>query len=476
MNTIYAIILRSIYLNNFKFKMWKKNIDKFKSLIGKFVDILVILLFISVIIGYIYYYNWPSTWWLFLIIASIVWLYMAMNIWANDVANNMWPAVWSKTITIFTAIVIAAIFEAAGAIIAWWDVVETIKWWIVNPDNTANLNNFIYMMLAALFGSALWINIATYTKSPVSATHSIVWWLVWAWVVAYGLDVVKWKSLAWIWFSWVLSPIMWWVVAALLLYSIRLTIFKKDNILKAAKKWVPIYVSLMVFSFTIYLIMKWLKQIMHISIINMLIISSVITIIVYFFSRYYIKKKYRNVLATKDLVNSMFWPPLVIAAALLSFAHWSNDVANAIWPLAAINDVIQNWELSSTASIPFWVIIIWALWLSLWLALFWTWLIKTVWSEITKLNQSRAYCVALSAAITVILASWLWLPVSSTHIAIWWVFWIWLIRERFKRANWENKVYVERNMIKTIVLSWIITLPVSAIISWIICFLLINFF
>lgn len=432
------------------------------------------IIVIITIIWYITLFNWPNQWWWFLIIASIVWLYMAMNIWANDVANNMWPAVWSKTITIVWAIIIAAIFEAAWAIIAWWDVVETIKWWIVNPIVNWNETAIIYMMISALLWSALWINIATYVKAPVSATHSIVWWLVWAWIVAFWSNVVEWKSMLWIAFSWILSPIMWWIVAALLFYSIRVTIFKSKNILKSAKNWIPAYITFMVFAFSIYIIIKWLKQIININFSTTLIISIIIWLITYIISKYYVDKHFRNNLVTKELINSMFWPPLIFAAALLSFAHWSNDVANAIWPLAAINDVIQNWTLWDKAGIPLWIILIWAFWLSIWLAIFWARLIKTVWWEITKLNQSRAYCVALSAAITVIVASWLWLPVSSTHIAIWWVFWVWLLRERYKRMNWKNKDYVERWMIKWIILAWIITLPVSAFISWII-YLLLSF-
>ncbi len=450
--------------------------EKNLKILLNYVNFILPIIAIFVITLYIYFFNWPSTWWWFLIIASIVWLYMAMNIWANDVANNMWPAVWSKTITLFWAIIIAAIFEAAWAIIAWWDVVETIKWWIVNPVIDWNETTLIYMMLAALLGSALWINIATFVKAPVSATHSIVWWLVWAWMIAFWTDVVEWKNLWWIAFSWVLSPILWWVIAALLLYSIRISIFKRDNMMKAAKNWIPVYITLMIFAFTIYLIMKWLKQIVHISFSSTLFISLAIWLITYMISKYYVDRHFRNNFVTKDLINSMFWPPLIFAAALLSFAHGSNDVANAIWPLAAINDVIQNWTLWDKSSIPLWVILIWALWLSIWLATFWAWLIKTVWWEITKLNQTRAYCVALSAAITVIFASWLWLPVSSTHIAIWWIFWVWLLRERLKRLKWEKKDYIEKSMIKSIVLSWIVTLPVSAVISWLLCLLLISIF
>lgn len=431
---------------------------------------------IIMIVSYIFFFNWPERWGIFLIIAWIVWLYMAMNIGANDIANNMWPAVWSKAITIIWAIFIAAIFEAAWAIIAGWDVVDTIKWWIVNPIVTWNEKEFIYMMLAALLWSALWINIATYTKSPVSATHSIIWWLVWAWIIAFWFNVVDWKNLWWIAISWILSPIMGWLVAALLLYSIRITILKSENMMKSARKWVPAYISLMTFSFTLYLIMKGLKQIVHIETSVAIIVGIIIWLITFIGTKFHIDRKYKKVVCNKAVINGMFWTPLVFAAALLSFAHGSNDVANAIGPLAAINDVIQNGFVNGKASIPLWVMLIWAFWLSLWLAIFGARLIKTVGNEITKLNITRAYCVALSAAITVIIASALWLPVSSTHIAIGWVFWVGLLREWIKRYNGKNKIYVQRNMVKSIVLSWIITLPISAWISWVLAFWLIKIF
>lgn len=431
---------------------------------------------IIAIVSYIYFYNWPETGGVFLIVAWIVWLYMAMNIGANDIANNMGPAVGSKAITIVGAVFIAAIFEAAGAIIAGWDVVDTIKGWIVNPIVAWNEKDFVYMMLAALLWSALWINIATYTKAPVSATHSIIGWLVWAWIVAFWLDVVAWKNLWSIWISWVLSPVMWWIVAALLLYSIRITIFKREKMMKAAKRWVPAYIALMTFSFTVYLILKWLKQIIQMETATALIIWMIIGTITFVGTKFHIERKYRKVEDDKDIINGMFSVPLVFAAALLSFAHGSNDVANAIGPLAAINDVIQNWVVNGKASIPLWVMLIWAVWLSLWLAIFGARLIKTVGNEITKLNQTRAYCVALSAALTVIVASGFWIPVSSTHIAIGWVFWVGLLREWIKRSRWKDKTYVERDMIKSILLAWVITLPVSAAISWFVCFWLIKLY
>jgi PiT family inorganic phosphate transporter len=150
----------------------------------------------------------------------------------------------------------------------------------------------------------------------------------------------------------------------------------------------------------------------------------------------------------------------------LSFAHWANDVANAIWPLAAINDaILHSGEAIKKVWIPFWIMILWALSLSFWLAVFGTKLIKTVWSSITKLDQTRAYSIAISAAMTVIMASAFWIPVSTTQIALGWIFGIWLYRQYLKNKSWKNKKVIEMSKLKWILLSWVITLPVAWLIA-----------
>ena len=406
----------------------------------------------------------------FLLIAAILGIYMAINIWANDVANNMWPAVWAKAITLTWAIIIAAIFEASWAIIAWWDVVNTIKWWIINPDFIDDPKIFISIMMATLLWAALWINIATFFKAPVSATHSVIWWLVWSWITAYGLSVVTREKIWQIAASWVISPLMWWIIAATLLLSIRKTILKKEDRSEAAKIRVPVYVWIMSWSFTTYLLLKWLKRIIEISPSLAVLLWFVVATWVYVCMRIYLQKNSSILKNSKWFINKLFNIPLIFSVALLSFAHWANDVANAIWPLAAINDAIKNsvaeWKLNlDSVGIPFWIIFLWALWIVWWLSVFWARLIKTVWNEITKLNQIRAFSVALAAAITVIIASQLWLPVSSTHIAIGWVFGVWLIREYIKKVKWKQKTYIEKKMIMSIALARLITLPVSWIIA-----------
>jgi len=392
-----------------------------------------VLLWIFIIsaISYVYFVEWGNTH-LYLLIATIFAIYMAVNLWANDVANNMWPAVWSKALSLGQAIILAMVFEAAWALIAGWDVVNTIKWGIIKWEmlNTWSIE-FIAIMLWTLLGAALWVNIATFFKAPVSITHAIIGWLVWAWITSAWVDIVHWDKIWQIAFAWVIAILMWALISVGIFISIRKTILKQKEKWEAAKHWVPIYVSLMIFVFSLYLILKWFKHIltplkeyvetfwfnftaMATFISFILAVAVYVILILNFKSK---KKKFFE--DSKEFVNQLFNLPLIFAVALLSFAHWANDVANAIGPLAAIKDavswVVNNW----TVPVPTWIMIIWALSLSFGLWVFGARLIKSVWWEITKLDQTRAYSIALSAAITVIIASALWLPVSTTQIALW---------------------------------------------------------
>ena len=440
----------------------------------KSLKFVLLAIWIIVWISYVYFFQeWNIH--THLLIAAIFAIYMAINLWANDIANNMWPAVWSKALTLTWAIIIAAIFEASGAFLAWGDVVDTIKWGIINKDLIESQTQFIAIMLWTLLWAAIWINVATVLKAPVSTTNAIIWWLIWAWITAVWPEIVKWPKVGEIVASWGISLLLGALFAILLFISIRRTILSKEEKWESAKNWVPIYVWIMMTIFSIYLLLKWLKPLIkHSEYLKELITPNTaifIWVIIWVISYailvvYYKRQKNSFFIDKKKFVNKLFNLPLIFAVALLSFAHGSNDVANAIWPLAAINEAIKSWWAEiAEASVPFWIMAIWALWLSAWLATFWARLIRTVWNEITKLDQIRAFCVALSAATTVIIASQLWLPVSSTQIALWWVFGIWLYREYLKRKNWKDKVLIEKSMIKSILLSWIVTLPVAWAIS-----------
>lgn len=375
---------------------------------------------------------------LLLVFATIVGGYMAMSIGANDVANNVGPAVGSKAITLAGAIVIAAICEASGAIIAGGDVVDTIKSGIIDPISIADPKIFVGVMLAALVSGAIWVHLATILGAPVSTTHSIVGGILGAGIAAGGMGVAHWGVLGGIVASWIISPIMGGFFAVVFLMFIKKTITYKQNKKLAAKRIVPILVFVMTWTFSLYLILKGLKKVYPIDFPLALLFSLIIALLVYFITKPMVCKKADSLQNTKEEINSLFSIPLIFAAALLSFAHGANDVANAIGPLAAINQALGSLKsVGQSASVPLWIMVVGGLGISLGLALYGPKLIKTVGSEITELDKIRAFCIAISAALTVLVASGLGLPVSSTHIAIGAVFGVGFLREYLKKRYHE---------------------------------------
>jgi len=381
---------------------------------------------------------------MFLAIAALFGAYMAMNIGANDVANNVGPAVGSKALTMGGAIVIAAIFEAAGALIAGGEVVQTIKNGIIDISAFGtHTESFIWAMMAALLSAALWLNIATMMKAPVSTTHSIVGGVMGAGIAAAGFSIVSWGTMGKIALSWIISPVLGGVIAAFFLFSIKKTIVFKTDKIDAATRWVPVFVAIMSWAFVTYLTLKGLKKIWPsiVEIFTFLPQSSspsflvastmgvVVALIVYFIVSKSVAIKAKKMDNSRGGINTLFTIPLVFAAALLSFAHGANDVANAIGPLAAIHDAVMTGGITTNAGIPLWVMAVGALGIALGLALYGPKLIRTVGSEITELDQMRAFSVAMAASITVILASQLGLPVSSTHIAVGGIFGVGFLRE-----------------------------------------------
>ena len=474
----------------------------------------------------------------FLMIAAIFGAYMAMNIGANDVANNVGPAVGAGALTIGGAIIVASIFEAMGALIAGGDVVKTIKKGIIDPSAFAgDPMIFVYAMAAALLAAALWLTLATMLKAPVSTTHSIVGGVMGAGIAAGGFAIVSWGTMGKIAASWVISPVLGGLIAAGFLYIIKSKILFNGNKLESAKKVVPILVSVMAMAFITYLTIKGLKKV-WVDIVETLpflpetkkptigialllgVIGAVVTYIVV---KPRVASKIETLNDDRASINTLFTIPLIFAAALLSFAHGANDVANAVGPLAAIFDALSNTTISAKASIPLWVMVVGGVGISVGLALFGPRLIKTVGSEITELDQMRAFSIMMAAAITVVIASQLGLPVSSTHIAVGGVFGVgflreWLDRnassekheehqkqlvvverykaelanigddykrksELFEIVKAEKKIakkikkelkekYVKRGMVQKIIAAWIITVPVAAILSAIIFFIL----
>ncbi|MGD2117028.1 MAG: inorganic phosphate transporter [Chromatiales bacterium] len=374
-----------------------------------------------------------------LITAAMIGGYMAMNIGANDVANNVGPAVGSKALTLTGAILIAAIFEASGALVAGGDVVSTIKKGIIDPSMIADKDAFIWLMMAALLAGAIWLNIATALGAPVSTTHSIVGGVLGAGIAAGGFGIANWPTMGKIAASWVISPVLGGLIAAGFLYLIKRLITYRTDMREAAKKVVPLLIAVMVWAFSTYLIIKGLKKIWKTDFASALGIGLVIAAAIYVLIKPMVAKVADKLANDKPSINRLFTVPLIFAAALLSFAHGANDVANAVGPLAAINDAILHGGVAKKAAIPMWVMMVGALGIAVGLALYGPKLIRTVGSEITELDQMRAFSIAMAAAITVIIASQLGLPVSSTHIAVGAVFGVGFLRE-FLKASYARMI------------------------------------
>ena len=457
---------------------------------GSIVPIGIALLFLSLVAVFVgNQFGLANEDSLLIICAAVVGGYMALNIGANDVANNMGPAVGGKVLTITGAIAIAAVCEFAGAVLAGGDVVKTVSKGIISPSGEVSVASFQILMVSALLAAALWINLATVLSAPVSTTHSIVGGVLGAGIAAAGFGLVNWVTMAKIAASWVISPVFGAAVAALLLYFIKSRVLNVEDRIGAARKWVPILIGLMAAAFAAYMAMKGLKKIWKPSTIEIVLFAAVCFAASWAFSRPYIAGKTRDLTNRKRDIYGLFDLPLIIGAALLSFAHGANDVANAVGPLAAIVSTAgADGDIASKVEIPLWVMVVGALGIAFGLGLFGPKLIAVVGEKITRLNSPRAYCVALSAAITVLIATTLGLPVSSTHIAVGAVFGVGFLREFAENPNRrklrpghqlnataedafnsrnvrQTRFLVRRQFVWSIAAAWVITVPATAVLA-----------
>lgn len=430
----------------------------------------------------------------FVIAGGVIAGYMALNIGANDVANNMGPAVGSRALPLGAALLIAAICEGAGAILAGGDVVDTISKGIIEPPATMEVRNFVMLMMSALLAAAVWTHLATFLNAPVSTTHAIVGAVVGAGIAAAGVAAVNWPMMGAIAASWVVSPLMGGVIAAALLAFVKWRVLFREDRIGAARQWVPVMIGLMVGVFGMYLVLKGLSNVWQPPISVVWSIGLAGVVIGTFATRPWVARRAAKIENKRKQVGGLFTLPLIFAAALLSFAHGANDVANAVGPLAAIVAAAETGDaFTGNVALPLWVLLIGAIGISLGLALFGPRLIRTVGEKITKMDAPRAYCVALSAAITVLIASALGLPVSSTHIAIGGIFGVGFLREQLvnlrigankastpkpkasqpeslsstpeeairKQASREKRRLVRRRHVLGIATAWVVTVPAA---------------
>ncbi|PSW04446.1 inorganic phosphate transporter [Photobacterium lipolyticum] len=392
--------------------------------------------------------------------AAAVGFFMAWGIGANDVANAMGTSVGSKALTIKQAIIIAMIFEFAGAYLAGGEVTSTIRKGIIDANYFVNApEQLVFGMIASLLAAGLWLLIASYLGWPVSTTHSIVGAIVGFTVVAAGTDAVTWSKIGAIVGSWVITPLIAGIIAFIIFNSAQKLIFDTDKPLDAAKRYVPVYMFLAGFILSLVTIKKGLKHIgLNLGVAEGYLWAIGVAIIVAIIGKFFITRISFSADADKDMhytnVEKVFAILMVITACCMAFAHGSNDVANAIGPLAAVVSVVSSGgEIATKAALSWWILPLGGVGIVIGLAVFGQRVMATIGQGITHLTPSRGFAAELAAACTVVIASGTGLPISTTQTLVGGVLGVGMAR---------GIAAINMGVVRNIVTSWIITLPVGA--------------
>ena len=409
----------------------------------------------------------------YMIVAGLFGFFMAWGIGANDVSNAMGPSVGSGALSMKQAVCIAAIFEFLGTMLAGGSVTATIRSSIINPHLYIQTPLvFVHGMLAALLAAGCWLLFASKKGWPVSTTHTIVGALIGFGLVTKGFGSVQWICLLNIVSCWILSPIIGGILAFLLASSVKLWIIDQTNPIEQAKRYLPLYVFLMCFIMSMVTLIKGLDNLhIDLSFLSASLYSALLSFIVMLIAYYRLSKMYE---VSKDRsmvlarVEKTFASLMIFMACAMAFAHGSNDVSNAIGPLAAIYGIILNHGMMhSDAIVPFWILLVGGIGIVAGLMMFGKKVILTVGSEITALSPSSGFCVSLATASTVIICTGLALPISTTQTLIGAVIGVAL-------AHGTKALHFET--IKKIIHSWIITLPAGALMAILFYALLHGFF
>lgn len=397
----------------------------------------------------------------FIILASIFGLYMCWGIGANDVANAMGTSVGSGAITPKQAVIIAAIFEFAGAVIAGGHVTKTIRKGIIDPSRIAETPELlVFGMLGALLATGGWLMIASAKGWPVSTTHSIVGALVGFAMVGIGVDAVNWGKISQIVASWVVSPLLGGAIAFGLMLSIRRFILDTDDPFANAQKLGPVYLFLVGFLIALVTLFKGLKHLdIELTVGMSFLAAAGVGVVTAGLGKFLIDRVEVDQEAERDFqfhsVEKVFSPMMIFTACAMAFAHGSNDVANGIGPLAAVIGIVQSGgEVAQSSATPNWVLLLGGLGIVVGLATMGYRVMRTVGERITALTPTRGFCATLAAAATVVLASRTGLPVSTTHVAVGAVIGVGLTR---------GLGALDLRVIGTIFASWFVTLPVGGL-------------
>ena len=400
---------------------------------------------------------------LYLILAAASGLFMAWGIGANDVANAMGTSVGSRALTLRQAIIIAAIFEFLGAVLAGGQVTATIRKGIFDPGLLAGSPELlVFGMLASLLAAAVWLVVASYFGWPVSTTHSIVGAIVGFAMVGIGFAAVQWGRVGSIVASWVVSPLLAGVLAFALFRSVQRLIFDAGDPFRAAKRYVPAYIFLVGFIIALVTLLKGLKHVgLELSIGQSYLLASGVGLLAMALGTILIRRIRLQADADREFsfasVERVFAVLMVFTACAMAFAHGSNDVANAIGPVAAIVGVVQSGgEVTQKSVLPLWVLVVGAFGIVAGLATYGVRVMAVVGQRITELTPSRGFAATLAAAATVVVASGTGLPISTTHTLVGAVLGVGMAR---------GIAAINLRVVKNIFTSWIVTLPAGAILS-----------
>jgi PiT family inorganic phosphate transporter len=383
---------------------------------------------------------------------------MTWGVGANDVANAMGTSVGSGAITVRRAILIAAVFEFTGAVVAGGHVTGTIRQGIIDASAVPSPEVLVWGMLASLLAAGLWLMVASYFGWPVSTTHTIVGSLIGFGVVGVGPDAVDWGQVSGIVASWIVSPLLGATIAFGLTLSVRRLILDAESPLEAAKRWGPVYIFMMGVLIVLITLFKGLSHLnIELTAVETAGIALSVGLLIGLAGRALIRRIQVDPVAEKDFhyagVERVFAPLCVFTACSMAFAHGSNDVANGIGPLAAVVSIVSTGEVTQSSDLPLWILVLGGAGIVLGLSTMGYRVMKTIGTKITELTPSRGFCAEIAAATTVVIASRLGLPVSTTHIIVGAVLGVGLAR---------GIAAIDLRVVAGIVTSWLVTLPIGA--------------
>jgi PiT family inorganic phosphate transporter len=399
---------------------------------------------------------------------------MAYGIGANDVANAMGTSVGSKALTIKQAIVIAMIFEFAGAYLAGGEVTSTIRKGIIDSSAFVAIpESLVIGMISALLAAGVWLLVASYLGWPVSTTHSIIGAIIGFALVAVGTEAIQWGKVAGIVGSWIVTPAISGFIAYLIFMSAQKLIFDTDAPLNNAKRYVPIYMGLAAFVMALVTIKKGLKHVgLELGAVEGYSIAIAAAVAVAILGKVLIARLKMDPAADKEMqfnnVEKVFAILMIVTACCMAFAHGSNDVANAIGPLAAVVSIVQHdGEIVKKSALVWWILPLGGLGIVIGLAILGKKVIKTIGEGITHLTPSRGFAAELAAASTVVIASGTGLPISTTQTLVGAVLGVGMAR---------GIAALNLGVVRNIVVSWVITLPVGAVLAIVIYYVLAAIF